>query len=70
MDNIIYFEQILENASNKRKQMAVALDKLEKSGYLSEEHIAHALKFMTLEQLKYILSSIKLLLRCDLTQYK
>lgn len=68
MNNVIEFDQILKNVSDKRKQMAVVLEELEKNGELSEDYITYALKFMTLEQLKYILSSIKFLLRCELTQ--
>lgn len=63
MNNIIYFEQILKDVSDKKKQMAQALDELEKIGCLSEEDITYALKFMNFEQLKYILTLIKILLR-------
>ncbi|MBP0979234.1 MAG: hypothetical protein J6C55_01125 [Oscillospiraceae bacterium] len=63
MNNIIYFDQVLRDASEKKKQMAQALEELEKMGCLSEEYIVYALKFVTLEQLKYILNLIKLLLK-------
>lgn len=66
MNDIIYFDDILEKASYRRKEMAMALEILDKTGELSEQHIAYALKFMTTEQIRYIMSSIKMLLRTEL----
>lgn len=68
MNNVINFKNIINNANIRRQQMANALDELEKSGNLSEEYIAYALKFMTNEQIKYTIYLIKLLLRTDLNQ--
>lgn len=68
MNNVINFKNIINNANIRRQQMANALDELEKSGDLSEEYIAYALKFMTNEQIKYTIYLIKLLLRADLNQ--
>ncbi len=68
MNNVINFKNIITNANIRRQQMANALDELEKSGNLSEEYIAYALKFMTNEQIKYTIYLIKLLLRTDLNQ--
>lgn len=66
MENIIFYNDIIKKASERRKQMADALDELENLGCISEEYITYSLKFMTTEQLKYILSFIKLTLRADI----
>ena len=63
MDNVISFKKILEDTFNKRKEAAAILEEAEKSGYITEECITYALQFMTTEELKYIINSIKLLLR-------
>ncbi len=68
MENIIFYNDIIKKASERRNQMADALDELENLGCISEEYITYSLKFMTTEQLKYILAFIKLTLRTDINQ--
>lgn len=67
-NNIIYYDKIIKEANNRRKEMASSLDELERHGYLSEEYIVYALRFLTTAQLKYILSLLKLILRSELNQ--
>ena len=69
MNNIIKFDNIQEQEKVKKQQMAIALDNLEKIGCISDEYITYALKFMSYQQLKYVLSIVKNILMMDNNQY-
>ncbi len=63
MENILYFSDVLKKASKQKNEMAIFLEELEKNGLISEEYITYALRYMSHEQFKYIISLIKLFLK-------
>lgn len=63
MKNILYYDNILKNSSKQKQKMAIFLEELEKTGFVSEEYITYALRYMSHEQFKLILSLIKIFLK-------
>lgn len=61
--NLINFDSIVKKASEQKRQMAFFLEELEKTGLVSEEYITYALRFLSYEEYKLVLSLIKLLLK-------